>query len=256
MHVPRTWPPGSVARATPAWPATCCRCPPAGLPPASAFRRAAARAQAKGNAAFSAGKFQEAVEHFTAAIAADPANHVLYSNRSAAHASLSAFQPALEDAQKTVELNPGWAKGYSRLGAAYYGLRQWDDAVEAYTKGERRPRMLSQALACSRHGMLAAAPPAITAASHPSSLLPLPWTAGLQLDPANAQLKQGLEDARGAAASSAARSPAGGLGGLFSQPEVLSRLATNPQTRAFLQQPDFMQMLSDINRNPGGCWDR
>jgi hypothetical protein len=74
--------------------------------------------------------------------------------------------------------------------------------------------------------------------------------AGLQLDPANAQMKQGLEDARGAAAG-ASGGPAGGLGGLFSQPEVLSRLATNPQTRAFLQQPDFMQMLQDINRNPG-----
>ena len=41
-----------------------------------------------------------------------------------------------------------------------------------------------------------------------------------------------------------------GMGGLFSSPEVLSRLATNPQTRAFLGQPDFMAMLSDINRNP------
>lgn len=116
-----------------------CRCPPARLlrdsPPPS-------HTQAKGNAAFSAGKFQEAVEHFTAAIGVDPSNHVLYSNRSAAHASLSAFTPALEDAQKTVELKPDWAKGYSRLGAAYYGLQQWDDAVEAYTKGRRRPRSM------------------------------------------------------------------------------------------------------------------
>ena len=27
------------------------------------------------------------------------------------------------------------AQGYSRLGAAYHGLRQWGDAVQAYTKG-------------------------------------------------------------------------------------------------------------------------
>lgn len=40
--------------------------------------------QAKGNAAFSAGNFEEAIKHFTDAIELDPTNHVLYSNRSAA----------------------------------------------------------------------------------------------------------------------------------------------------------------------------
>ncbi|PRW58562.1 Heat shock STI [Chlorella sorokiniana] len=162
--------------------------------------------KAKGNAAFSAGKFPEAAEHFSAAIGVDPSNHVLYSNRSAAYASMGSYAQALEDAQKTVELKPDWAKGYSRLGAAHHGLRQWDDAVQAYTKG-------------------------------------------LQLDPSNAQLKHGLEDAK-AAAASAAGGFAGPAGGLFAQPEVLARLTTNPQTRAFLGQPDFMQMLQDINRNP------
>ncbi|EFN59285.1 hypothetical protein CHLNCDRAFT_14958, partial [Chlorella variabilis] len=88
-----------------------------------------------GNAAFSAGQFTEAVEHFTAAIAVDPGNHVLYSNRSAAYSSMSQYQQALGDAQKVVELKPDWPKGYSRLGAAHFGLRQWDEAVEAYTKG-------------------------------------------------------------------------------------------------------------------------
>ena len=49
--------------------------------PRGAPRRAP---QAQGNAAFSAGNYAEAVNHFTAAIALDAANHVLYSNRSAA----------------------------------------------------------------------------------------------------------------------------------------------------------------------------
>jgi len=29
---------------------------------------------------------------------------------------------ALDDANKTVELNPGWSKGYGRKGAALHGL--------------------------------------------------------------------------------------------------------------------------------------
>lgn len=40
--------------------------------------------QAKGNAAFSAGQYDEAVKFFTSAIEVQPENHVLYSNRSAA----------------------------------------------------------------------------------------------------------------------------------------------------------------------------
>lgn len=38
---------------------------------------------------------------FTQAIALDPSNHVLYSNRSACYASLKEFDTALEDAVKT-----------------------------------------------------------------------------------------------------------------------------------------------------------
>ncbi len=40
--------------------------------------------QAKGNAAFAEKRFEEAVGFFAQAIAIDPSNHVLYSNKSAA----------------------------------------------------------------------------------------------------------------------------------------------------------------------------
>lgn len=40
--------------------------------------------QAKGNASFSSGDFEEAIKFFTEAIDLDSSNHVLYSNRSAA----------------------------------------------------------------------------------------------------------------------------------------------------------------------------
>ncbi|MCI15978.1 heat shock protein STI-like, partial [Trifolium medium] len=92
-------------------------------------------ARAKGNAAFSSGDFATAILHFSEAIDLSPTNHVLCSNRSAAYASLQNYIDALADAKKTVKLKPHWSKGYSRLGAAYYGLSQYDNAVWAYKQG-------------------------------------------------------------------------------------------------------------------------
>ncbi|KAL6911899.1 hypothetical protein ACP4OV_000704 [Aristida adscensionis] len=166
-------------------------------------------AKAKGNAAFSAGRFEEAARHFTDAIALAPGNHVLYSNRSAALASLHRYSDALADAQKTVELRPDWAKGYSRLGAAHLGLGDAAAAVAAYEKG-------------------------------------------LALDPANEGLKAGLEDAKKAAAAPPRRAPSGpdAIGQMFQGPELWTKIASDPATRPFLEQPDFMQMLREVQRNP------
>lgn len=90
----------------------------------------------KGNTALNAEKFDEAIAAYTEAIALDAKNHVLYSNRSAAYAKAGKFKEALEDAEKTIELNPSWAKGYSRKGAAAAGLRDYMKAFEAYHQGK------------------------------------------------------------------------------------------------------------------------
>jgi len=64
----------------------------------------------KGNAALQAGKFDDAIKFYTEAIALDENNHVLYSNRSAAYAKAGKYRPALEDAERTVQLKPDWGK--------------------------------------------------------------------------------------------------------------------------------------------------
>ena len=68
---------------------------------------------------------------------------------------------------------------------------------------------------------------------------------GLEVDPSNEQFKEGLEDAKEAKEGGRR----GGVGGLFG-PEFLGRLATNPQTQHLLSQPDFLNMLQDLGRNP------
>jgi len=88
-----------------------------------------------GNDAFRQGNYSDAIDHFTAGINENPENHVLYSNRSACHANLKNWKAALEDAQACVRHQPdGWAKGYSRLGAAHYGLGELNEALDAYRK--------------------------------------------------------------------------------------------------------------------------
>ncbi|XP_042239869.1 tetratricopeptide repeat protein 28-like [Homarus americanus] len=62
------------------------------------------------NAACQSGDFETAVALYTEAIALDPHNHILYSNRSAAHIKLAKFAHALQDATKARELNPKWHK--------------------------------------------------------------------------------------------------------------------------------------------------
>jgi len=89
----------------------------------------------QGNLLFSSGNFEEAIDVFTLAIAADAENAVLYSNRSAAYASLKQWPEALQDAQKTTELRPEWGKGWSRLGAALQGRGDYKEAHEAFLKG-------------------------------------------------------------------------------------------------------------------------
>ncbi|KAK5006101.1 hypothetical protein LTR28_006904, partial [Elasticomyces elasticus] len=90
--------------------------------------------KAEGNKLFAAKDFQGAVEKFSEAIKLQPDNHVLYSNRSGAYASLKDYTHALEDANKTVEIKPDWAKGWGRKGTAHHGEGDLVSAMDAFEK--------------------------------------------------------------------------------------------------------------------------
>jgi len=89
----------------------------------------------KGNAALQADKYKEAIDCYTQAIKLAPKNHVYYSNRSAAYCKTEEYEKALEDAEKCVEVNSKWGKGYVRKAAALEFLGRNADAMEAYEAG-------------------------------------------------------------------------------------------------------------------------
>jgi tetratricopeptide (TPR) repeat protein len=64
------------------------------------IRAQAAALKDQGNKAFAAKDYDKAIDLFTQAIAVDSANHVLYSNRSAALVGKKQWDDALEDANK------------------------------------------------------------------------------------------------------------------------------------------------------------
>ncbi|KAF4520599.1 hypothetical protein B566_EDAN006010 [Ephemera danica] len=154
----------------------------------------------QGNAALSQGKFDDAVDFYTQAIAIDGQNHVLFSNRSAAYAKAKKYELALEDAETTIKLKSDWGKGFSRKGSALHYLARYAEAIEAYT-------------------------------------------AGLQVDPENAQLREGLQEVRAQQASER------GMPNPFRDPDVFVRLRNNPKTRAFLDDPDFVKTINDLRDN-------
>jgi stress-induced-phosphoprotein 1 len=85
----------------------------------------------QGNELYLQKHFAEAVRVSTQALELDPTNHVLYSNRYVAslrkEGDLAATTAALWDAIKCTELQPEWAKGFFRLGAAREKLEQFPE---------------------------------------------------------------------------------------------------------------------------------
>ncbi|KAH7355697.1 hypothetical protein BKA66DRAFT_475028 [Pyrenochaeta sp. MPI-SDFR-AT-0127] len=168
--------------------------------------------KAEGNKLFAAKKFEESIEKFSQAIELDPSNHVLYSNRSGAYASLKDWRKALDDATKTTEIKPDWAKGWGRKGTALHGEGDLVGATDAFEEA-------------------------------------------LKLDPNNAQAKSGLDAVKRAIEAEAMddgfpSDPSAGLGGMFSDPNMIQKLAANPKTAPLLGDAEFMGKLQQLKTNP------
>ena len=93
-------------------------------------------ALAEASVAFEAKKVDAAIQILTAAIAVNK-NHFLLSARSVLNAEKKAFEEALLDADKCIEIKPTWSRGYLRRGIAFSGLKKWTDALASFKEGLR-----------------------------------------------------------------------------------------------------------------------
>ena len=96
--------------------------------------------QAKqGRALYASKDYAGAVTCFSEAIERADGNdmdlHLYHSNRCAAYQQLGRWREALDDAEATVQIKPGWAKGWSRLGACLErDPRRRGEAAAAYAR--------------------------------------------------------------------------------------------------------------------------
>ncbi|KAI1432859.1 hypothetical protein GGR50DRAFT_556182 [Xylaria sp. CBS 124048] len=166
-----------------------------------------------GNNAMAAKNFDEAIDAFTKAIELAPDNHVLFSNRSAAYASKKDWTNALKDAEKTTEIKPDWPRGWGRKGAALHGSGDLLGANDAYEQG-------------------------------------------LKLEPNNAGLKSSLASVKRAmeqeSGGAFGSDPMGGLGNMFSDPNLLQKLMSNPKTSGYFADPSFIAKVQALQKNPQG----
>lgn len=88
-----------------------------------------------GNKAFQDGRWSDAIAEYSEAIRRNPKDHRCYSNRSACFSKLMEWGKALEDAEKTIELDPSFVKGYLRKARVEQFLKKYHKALETYKTG-------------------------------------------------------------------------------------------------------------------------
>jgi len=88
----------------------------------------------QGNQAFQKGQHQEAIKCYSKAIDIDGNNHVYFTNRATAYASIEEWEKCLSDSNKAIAIKNDWVKGYFRKGQAHVGLKQYEEGYAAYKR--------------------------------------------------------------------------------------------------------------------------
>ncbi|KAK9050385.1 hypothetical protein SSX86_008063 [Deinandra increscens subsp. villosa] len=90
---------------------------------------------AKAKEAFIDDHFELAVDFYSQAIAIDPKNPELFSDRAQANIKLKNFTEAVSDANKAIDVDPSNPKAYLRKGMACFSLEEYQTAKTAFEAG-------------------------------------------------------------------------------------------------------------------------
>ena len=112
----------------------------------------------EGNAAFNQDKHENAIKSYTKGILLfkmdKASNHpdsnsqyaltlltALLSNRAASYIKLGEYEKGLLDASSITLYRPNWVKGHFRQGEAFFGLRMFDQALNAYLTAQAHVKL-------------------------------------------------------------------------------------------------------------------
>jgi len=84
--------------------------------------------------AMQAGKTQEAIEHFSRAIAANPGDHRYYNDRGVAYKRAGNLEKAADDYSRSLEIHPGYTNALNNRGVVYLQQGHYDQAMADFTE--------------------------------------------------------------------------------------------------------------------------
>jgi PGF-CTERM protein len=76
-----------------------------------------------------------------------------YNNRGAAYYDLKQYERAIEDYSKAIELNPNYVGAYINRGVTYYDLKQYERAIEDFDKAIELNPNLAEAYDYREHAL-------------------------------------------------------------------------------------------------------
>jgi len=85
----------------------------------------------------SEGKIDEAIDHYSSAIAIDPFTEMPYYNRGTLYAQKGLYRQALDDFSKVLQLSPDNLQGYNNRGIVFTKMGRYPEALNDFTEAIR-----------------------------------------------------------------------------------------------------------------------